>query len=69
MEQNDYKAGTPVMIKNNETWHLRYYAGEGKVFANGKKEGTTFPWKPIVPVEKFDFDNPDNSIQNDIAKC
>ena len=68
MEKDEYKVGTPVMIKTHDTWHLRYYAGDGKVFQNGEKEGVSFPWGPIIPVEKFDFDNPDNSIQHDIAK-
>ena len=56
------------MIKTHDTWHLRYYAGNGEVFQNGEKEGTSFPWEPIVPVEKFDFENPNNSLQYDISK-
>lgn len=68
MEKDEYKPGTPVMIKTHDTWHLRYYAGNGEVFQNGEKEGTSFPWEPIIPVENFDFDNPINSLQYDITK-
>lgn len=72
-EKDDLPIDTPCMVDdiNKYAWRLRYYAGNGVVWNNGykKKDGVvTVKWKYIIPCDKFNFENPEESLKYNIVK-
>lgn len=69
-KEEDLPIDTPVMVSDDIDWSLRYYAGKGTAFTNGdksKKNEFTI-WKYIIPCDKFNFENPEESLKYNIAK-
>lgn len=64
---NEEFTGKPVMVRAGGSWCLRYYAGNGEVFENGKKNGKSFPCDIAVPFEKFDPTDPEGSVKYNIT--
>lgn len=62
------KVDTPVMCSDNgNDWSLRYYSNKNKSFNCGKKSTGAqieVPWKYIVTVSDFDF----NDIESNVSK-
>lgn len=57
---------TPCMVANHiENWYLRYYAGKEEVYIPGG--GATSSWKYIVPFDKFDPNDINESIKYNIV--
>ena len=48
---DDIRYGAP------NTPELRYYAGHGLCYYTGKITGPVIPWKYIIPIKKYDFEN------------
>lgn len=70
-EEEDLPIDTPVMVSDEIDWHLRYYAGKGTAFTNGDKSKKTNEftiWKYIIPCDKFNFENPEESLKYNIVK-
>lgn len=72
-KEEDLPIDTPVMVKsdNNDEWKLRYYAGKCKCYVGGGKsnnEDTTSSWDCIIPCDKFNFENPEESLKYNIIK-
>ena len=72
-KEEDLPIDTPVMVKsdNNDEWKLRYYAGKCKCYVGGGKsnnEDTTSSWDCIIPCDKFNFENPEESLKYNIVK-
>lgn len=63
---NEDFTGKPVMVRTGGSWCLRYYAGNGEVFENGKRNGKSFPCGIAVPFEKFDPMDPEGSVKYSI---
>lgn len=60
---------TPCMVYTPyDSWSLRFYAGNGICFQDGKRNddnvgGVT--WDYIIPVEKFNFNNPESNFKSE----
>lgn len=70
-KEEDLPIDTPVMVSDEIDWHLRYYAGKGTAFTNGDKSKKTNEftiWKYIIPCDKFNFENPEESLKYNIVK-
>lgn len=71
-EEEDLPIDTPVMVTNIiNDWILRYYAGNGKTFIQGyksKDNQAEITWQYIIPCEKFNLENPEESLKYNIVK-
>ena len=67
-EKEDLPINTPVMASDNaKGWTLRRYAGELKCFDEGAlSERKTWYWKYIIPFDKFDPNNIEESLKYNI---
>lgn len=75
VEEEDLPIGTPCMVTDDMdkplNFLLRYYAGNKKVFANGKSYSEiddAIEYRTIIPCDKFNFENPDESLKYNIVK-
>ena len=75
VEEEDLPISTPCMVTDDMdkplSFLLRYYAGNKKVFANGKSYGEiddAIEYRIIIPCDKFNFENPDESLKYNIVK-
>lgn len=71
-EEEDLPIDTPVMATNViNDWSLRYYAGKGTTFIQGyksKDNQAKMAWQYIIPCEKFNLENPEESLKYNIVK-
>lgn len=74
-KEEDLPIDTPVMCSNSiqgqGAWFVRYYAGDGKAWWNlGKScnEKRKVDWKCIIPFDKFDPTNIEESLKHNIVK-
>lgn len=72
-KEEELPIDTPVMVgnKTNEMWCLGYYAYKGKVFLGGitskyQEKLTSFDY--IIPFDKFNPDNIEESLKYNIVK-
>ena len=70
--KEDLPIDTPVMASENAIyWGNAWYAGNNGVYELSKKVETrkiTNGYKYIIPVDKFDFNDPENSLKYNIVK-
>lgn len=70
-EEGDLPIDTPVMASfDSIDWHLRYYSGKYKAFANGHKSNDnihTISWVYIIPFSQFDINNIEESLKHNIV--
>lgn len=68
----DLPIDTPVMVQNTGTdWRFRYYAGNKNCWDNTHKstDGVGFvAWRHIIPFDKFNPNNIEESLKYDICK-
>lgn len=70
-KEEDLPIDTPCMVKIGDEWSLEYYAGEGCFYCNSKKSCNAGTWqrsKYIIPFDKFDPHNIEESLKYNIAK-
>lgn len=74
-KEEDLPIDTPVMCSNliqgEYAWYVRYYAGDGKTWWDlGKScnEKRKVDWKCIIPFDKFDPTNIEESLKHNIVK-
>lgn len=72
-KENDLPIDTPCMVCNKPSgdWYLRYYAGYKKTFIDSKKSRDneiSVKWKFIIPFNKFDPNNIEESLKYNIVK-
>lgn len=74
-KEDDLPIGTPCMVTDDMdkplSFLLRYYAGNKKVFPGGKSYGEidgAMKYSTIIPCDKFNFENPDESLKYNIVK-
>lgn len=74
-KEDDLPIGTPCMVTDDMAkpldFLLRYYAGNKKVFPGGKSYGEiddAIKYRTIIPCDKFNFENPDESLKYNIVK-
>lgn len=71
-EEEDLPIDAPVMATNVlEDWSLRYYAGKGTTFIQGyksKDNKSRINWVYIIPFEKFNPLNIEESLKYNIVK-
>lgn len=75
VDEDDLPIGTPCMVTDDMAkpldFLLRYYAGNKKVFPGGKSYGEiddAIKYRTIIPCDKFNFENPDESLKYNIVK-
>lgn len=76
--EDDLPIDTPVICStaigiNIGDWNLRYYAGKYRCFIMGNKSTSNSPlskqaWDYIIPCDKFNFENPEESLKYNIVK-
>lgn len=70
-EEGDLPIDTPVMASSDSIdWHLRYYSGKYKAFANGYKSNdniNSISWVYIIPFSQFDINNIEESLKHNIV--
>lgn len=70
--EEDLPIDTPVMVSNDANgWTLRYYAGDGNAWRFGKKSNADYGatnWEYIIPFDKFDPNNIEESLKYNIVK-
>lgn len=62
--KEDLPIDTPVMVCDNNSWHLRYYKTKNRCFFSGLKSKDTnraHSWNYIVKLEDFIAENPFSS--------
>lgn len=68
----DLPIDTPVMVSDDKMdWRLRYYAGNHICWDFGKKSTdakSAIPWKYIVPYNKFNPNNIEESLKHNIVE-
>lgn len=72
-KEDDLPIDTPCMVctKLEEDWHLRYYAGNKRVFCDGKKSDDRklpIQWRYIIPFDKFNPNDIEGSLKHNIVK-
>ena len=71
-KEEDLPIDTPVMTTNViNDWNLRYYAGKGTTFIQGyksKDNEARINWVYVIPFDKFNPNNPEESIKYNIVK-
>lgn len=71
-EEEDLPIDTPVMVMDAfNSWVLRYYAGKGKCFSDGyksKSQGMSIEFSKIIPFDKFNPNNIEESLKYNIVK-
>lgn len=75
VDEDDLPIGTPCMVTDDMdkplNFILRYYAGNKGVFPGGKSYGEiddAIKYRTIIPYDKFNFENPDESLKYNIVK-
>lgn len=75
VEEEDVPIGTPCMVTDDMdmplNFLLRYYAGNKAVFASGNPFGEiddAVKYRTIIPCDKFNFENPNESLKYNIVK-
>lgn len=75
VDEDDLPIGTPCMVTDDMdkplNFILRYYAGNKGVFPGGKSYGEiddAVKYRTIIPCDKFNFENPDESLKYNIVK-
>lgn len=70
--EEDLPIDTPVMCSQmDKDFCLRYYAGNKLAFTLGntsKNENVKQAWNYIIPCDKFNFENPEESLKYNIVK-
>ena len=71
-KEEDLPIDTPVMATNViNDWSLRYYAGKGTTFIQGyksKENESRINWVYIIPFDKFNPNNIEESLKYNIVK-
>lgn len=71
-KEEDLPIDTPVMVADKlEYWLFRYYAGDKRCFIHSHKSkeiADTSYWNYIIPCDKFNFENPEESLKYNIVK-
>lgn len=69
-KEEDLPIDTPVLVCNSiESWHLRRYAGQGRAFTPNAKIGNEDKyWNYIIPFDKFNPNNIEESLKYNIVK-
>lgn len=70
-KEEDLPIDTPVLVCNSiESWHLRRYAGQGRAFIPNAKIGNEDKsyWNYIIPFDKFNPNNIEESLKYNIVK-
>lgn len=63
------KKGTPVIVsENGKDFILRFYFKENSCYISGDKDGDTLTWATIIPFDKFDPNNIEESLKYNIVK-
>lgn len=70
--EEDLPIDTPVMVADKiDDWRFRYYAGGNRCFIFALKSHETSDknkWNYIIPFDKFNGDNPEESLKYNIVK-
>ena len=74
-EEDDLPIDTPCMCSNSlekeNAWFVRYYAGNKQTWwelGKSNNEHRKVDWNCIIPCEKFNFENPEESLKYNIVK-
>lgn len=71
-EEEDLPIDTPVMVADKlDDWRFRYYAGENRCFIFALKShetSDTNKWNYIIPFDKFNENNIEESLKYNIVK-
>lgn len=71
-EEEDLPIDTPCMVADKlDDWRFRYYAGQARCFIYSLKSnetGDTNNWIYIIPFDKFNPNNPEQSLKYNIVK-
>lgn len=63
------KEGSPVLVSDNgEEFALRYYMGSNYAYVNRRRGLDVEPWRFIIPFDKFDPNNIEESLKYNIVK-
>lgn len=71
--EEDLPIDTPCMCSSGgkSEWRLRYYAGNKQCYNDGNKSyaySYMSSWSYIIPCDKFNFENPEESLKYNIVK-
>ena len=74
-KEEDLPVDTPCMCSNSleeeNAWFVRYYAGNKQTWwelGKSNNEHRKVDWNCIIPCEKFNFENPEESLKYNIVK-
>ena len=72
LDEDDLPIDTPCMVADkSDDWRFRYYAGKKKCFVYSLKSDCTDytnEWDYIIPFDKFDPNNIEESLKHNIVK-